>query len=352
MSKEKKIGIAIMGGTGYGAGELLRILAGHPDAQIVSISSNSAKGKQIVGSHPHLAGVYDLTFSEKISLKELTNYEYQVVFSALPHGTSGSEILKLKANREAGGVHIIDLSGDFRLADKTLNEIFYPESPKDPDIRRQFVYGLTEVNAAAIAKASYIANPGCLASACALSVAPLIGEDFRGAIAFNANTGTSGAGRSLHETFHHPEMHANSSAYKVLVHRHEPEIRQALGDPSGARLTTTFVPHLIPVSRGILATAHLTLDEETTTKDLIDRYGDYYKSAPFIRVREEPPNLRDVIGSNFCDVSVVARGRQVVAMAALDNLVKGMAGQAIQNMNMLCGLPQTNGLLQAPLGLI
>ena len=341
----KTIGAAIIGGTGYGAGELLRLLAVHSAVEVVSVVSTSSAGEEVTKHHSFLSGFYNgLKFSSELDLKALGKFESAVVFSALPHGKSAEAISKLLRNSGGQKLKVIDLSGDFRLKDSQARTRHYPESNDSQDIAEKFVYGLTELNREKIVKAECIANPGCLSGSCALAVLPITDAKFRGRISFDAKTGSSGGGRALAETMHHPFRHSNVNAYKALEHRHEPEIREAIGDAGGSRIEIAFVPHLLPISRGILTTAYLTLESPTTTEKLREQYRNFYKKSPFVRVRDAAPDLHGVVGSNFCDVSVVARGNQVVAFAAIDNLVKGMAGQAIQNMNLMTGLEETAGL--------
>ena len=346
----KSIGVGILGGTGYGAGELLRLLVAHPEVEVISVTSTSKVGAAVSSVHSHLTGFYDLKFSERLDLERLGKCKHSVVFAALPHGASASGIAELLQHAGAETLKLIDLSGDFRLQSATQRQKHYPEAVASPELRARFVYGLSEINRESIRAASYVANPGCLASACILAARPFAEGGYRGPIVFDAKTGTSGAGRSPSEAMHHPTRHSNSAAYKVLEHRHEPEILQGLGDIEGERIESTFVPHLLPTARGIFATAHLTLDREASTEELRELYRRFYQHSPFVRVRDGSPDLHDVLGSNFCDVSVFARGKQVVCMATLDNLVKGMAGQAIQNLNLMCGLPETSGLWAPALG--
>lgn len=350
-----KIGVGILGGTGYGAGELLRLLAAHSQVKVLSVISSSGAGHSVATTHRELEGFYQgLQFESELDLKRFSNYESRIIFSSLPHGTSAREITKVLAQAESEKVQIkiIDLSGDFRLHNSTERQRHYPEAVAEDSLRTQFVYGLTESNRKTISQARLVANPGCLASACALAVLPLVDAKFRGKIIFDAKTGSSGGGRGLSDTMHHPFRHSNVNAYKMLEHRHEPEIREALGDFQGQRIETTFVPHLLPISRGIFASAYLDLEHAVSTDELRARYRKFYESSAFIRVRETSPDLNAVVGSNFCDISVASRGTQVVAMAALDNLVKGMAGQAIQNMNLISGLPETEGLWTPALSLV
>lgn len=341
-----------MGGTGYGAGELLRLLAQHPAAQAVTVVSSSTAGGAITDAHPHLAGIYDGKFEGELNFEALKRFPYRVLFSALPHGTTAETVQKLLPALERDKVRLIDLSADFRLEDPEQHKRFYPESESPPSLRKRFAYGLPESNRDRIATSTFVANPGCLATASILSVLPLVRAlpELAGTIVFDAKTGTSGAGRGLQQNLHHPMRHSSVAAYKILDHRHEPEIRQALGDMEGARITTQFVPHLLPISRGIFVTAYLTLAQPLASAELTEIYRKFYAGHPFVRVRSASPELHAVVGSNFCDVAVVSRGAQVTAMAALDNLVKGMAGQAIQNMNLQLGFAETAGLQASALG--
>jgi len=342
------IHVGILGGSGYGAAELLRLLTQHPSAEVVSVTSSSSAGESITSLHPHLRGFYDFRTTESLDLNKLLAAEQAVVFSALPHATSGAMIDRLLQAFEklsaSEKVRIIDLSGDLRLRDPANHVRLYPESPLLPDRRRSFVYGMPELFREQVQTARWVANPGCLATASILAAAPLVEAPFAGTVAIDAKTGSSGSGRALKDTTHHPTRHADFRAYKPLNHPHEAEILQAWGDPRSMRVKVSFVPQSMDVSRGIFATVHLKLAESTTTQDLHDKYAAYYETCPFVRVVHESPTLQDVVGSNFCDVSVVCRGRQVIAMAAIDNLIKGMAGTAIQNMNLMCGLPETAGL--------
>jgi N-acetyl-gamma-glutamyl-phosphate reductase common form len=352
----KKIGIAILGGTGYGAGELLRIFVQHPQVEIVSVVSSSSVGKCISSAHPHLNGFYNLDFVAKIDFERLAQFEKCVIFSALPHGVTAEELTKILPQLEELNAIFIDLSADFRLKELAVQKAIYPETKElNPELRNRFVFGLSELEKEKIQSAKFIANPGCLSTASILALAPIVFEikqdDSEIAIGIDAKTGTSGAGRTPQPNFHHAKRSGNFSAYKILEHRHEAEILQALGDPYGEFIKTAFVPHLLPTTRGIFVSAYLTLPFESSTAQLLDIYSKFYQDCPFVRIVENSPELQNVIGTNFCDISIVARGNQVVVMSALDNLVKGMAGQAIQNMNLICGLEETTGLWSPALGI-
>lgn len=343
----RSIGVAIFGGSGFGAGELLRYLCQHPDADVVNIISSSQAGEPVIRAHPHLSGFYNESrFAAAIDWDRLGSYKQRVLFLALPHGHSAETIRELDKAQLTDTV-IIDLSADFRIQADTIHSCTYPDVPFEQEVRSRFVYGLPELFKTEVSTTRHIANPGCLASASILAAAPLLqhcGDGIRGSICLDAKTGTSGAGRALQESMHHPLRHANFEAYKMLCHRHEPEIRQALGlDANG--IPTMFVPHLLPVSRGIFITMYAHVKSPMEESVIAAIYRDRYHRCPFIRLRTGTPRLSDVVGTNFCDIAIAARGEQVVVMAALDNLGKGMAGQAIQNMNIACGLPESTGLL-------
>lgn len=344
----RPIHVAILGAGGYGAGELLRLLTQHPAVEVVSLVSRSQAGRPLRSVHPHLDGFFDLPMGDAVDWERLLEAQHAVVFSALPHGTSGVEADRVLAESERRGaepgLRVIDLSGDLRLSDIHVHQQHYPESPPLLERRREFVYGLPELFRDRIRTARGVANPGCLASASILAAAPLATREFRGSMALDVKTGSSGSGRQLKAATHHPTRHANLVAYKPLAHQHEPEILQALGDSDGKRIQTSFVAQSVDAARGVFVTLHLTLPEPTDTAAVRARYADFYEQCPFVRVVEGSPELQNVVGSNFCDIGVACRGRQVVVMAALDNLVKGMAGTAIQNMNLMCGLPETTGL--------
>lgn len=342
------IRVAILGASGYGAGELLRLFTQHPQVEVVAATSTTQVGEPIGAVHPHLRGFYDLRVSESIDVERLLGAQHAVVFSALPHGASGAALehwmAELELRPDGRSVRYVDLSGDFRLHDAAAHRRSYPESAWRPLRRGPFVYGLPELYREALRTARCVANPGCLATATILAAAPLVSTGYAGVVVADAKTGSSGAGRQLKETTHHPTRHADFRAYKPLEHQHEAEILQAWGDATGQRLMLSFVAQSMDAARGIFVSTHLTLEQETSAAELQRRYADFYRESPFVRIRDGSPTLQDVVGSNFCDIAVAARGRQVIAMATIDNLVKGMAGVAIQNMNLMCGLPETIGL--------
>lgn len=339
------VGLSILGGTGYGAGEILRLLIQHPKISVVDVVSSSQAGEKISSVHSHLSGFYDANFENELSFKSLAEYEHRYLLTALPHGTSANKISELIEKAQEHEVRILDLSGDLRLSDASQRARYYPESNADSKLQQSFCYGLPELYREDLQKARHVSNPGCFATAAVLAAAPIVRSGrHRGKIIFDGKSGSSGGGKSPNATFHHPERHGNVNAYKVLEHRHEPEIAQALGDAEGKSLQTSFTPHVVPLSRGMYVTSYLDVAPTESKESLLQCYKEFYADAPFVRIRETPSELEDVVGSNFCDIFIAVREEQVVVTAALDNLVKGMAGQAIQNINVSLGFPETLGL--------
>lgn len=348
-SGEPAIGVSILGGTGYGAGELLRYLAFHPAAQIVSVVSRSMAREELAEAHPHLEGIYqDCPFTTEIDFTAMKSFEKRVVFSALPHAATPEQYRKILSHLEDLEATFIDLSGAFRLRNPLLHDLHYPEVQRTEAEQDPFTYGLPELfgpeEAPELLLSKRIANPGCLATASILAALPLcsFGEPFPSALVFDTKTGSSGSGRELKSTTHHPSRHSNFTAYKPLEHQHHPEILQALGDPA---IRSSFVAQSLPVARGIYITLHALYDEPISASSLESNFAECCRRSPFLRFREKPPHLQDVVGTNFCDLSLTVKDDTALICAAIDNLGKGMAGQAIQNMNILFDLPQETGLL-------
>lgn len=349
-----KIHVGIIGASGYGAGELFRLLFKHPEAEVIAAVSSSSEGLTISELHPHLSGpASGLRCSKELDLSLFRDPTIRsCIFVALPHGHSGSYALSLFRDPSLAHVRIIDLSGDLRLKDPTLAQTWYPETEFIAEERGSIAYGLAELNVKKIETSRLIANPGCLASAAIYALAPLIDRSFEAKIIIDAKTGTSGAGRTPQPAFHHPSMHASCNSYKILEHRHEGEIREVLGDPGGERLSTDFVPTVIPTSRGIYVSCYVlntSLPDEAT---IFKNYQDFYRGSPFIRVSKQVPELRNVIGSNSCQLYIKKRGSTLFIASMLDNLIKGMAGSAIQNMNICFGIDQQSGLIETGLGVL
>lgn len=346
----KRFGVSIIGGSGYGAGELLRFLNSHPDIEVVEVVSRSHAGKPISSVHSHLESICSLNFQSAPSLAWCYGYQRGALICAMPSGQAAATISQLQKAGLPDNADIVDLSGDFRLTDQVTHEAFYPEAPFAPELRQSFVYGLPELRGGTLPGARHVTNPGCLATAAILALLPLKHEIFAGAVVIDAKTGTSGAGREPQASMHHPSRCSDFTAYKTLQHRHEPEILQALGEAFSSRNSLMFVPHLIPMPRGIFITAYMTCDTNRLPGDVTRIFTEHYKDFPFIRCRPAPPRLVDVIGTNFCDIHVTTRGNQIVAMAALDNLGKGMAGQCVQNLHVMWGLPINSALTMPALG--
>lgn len=346
---KKRFGISIVGGSGYGAGEVLRLLSLHPSIEVCGVSSRSHIGKPVTSIHSHLSGICNLPFEEAPSLSALRSYEKSAVILAMPSGLAIPTVERLLAEGLPESTSIVDLSGDLRLTDQKQHEQFYPEVSFSPEIRSQFTYALPEVTRFP-ATTRFITNPGCLATAAIMALAPLRDLELERNVVVDAKTGTSGAGREPQASMHHPSRCPDFTAYKVLAHRHEPEILQALGEKFSQEHSMMFVPHLIPTSRGEFITAYATLKKPVSDAQVREKFVTSYGDSPFVRLRATPPRLVDVVGTNFCDIFFSVRGNQVCVMSSIDNLGKGMAGQAIQNLNIMFGLPQETGLLIAALG--
>ena len=333
-----KIKAAIFGGSGYGGSELLRILLFHPQVEIILVTANEQAGKKVADVHKNLLGFTDLTFEK--SPDDLSGLsELDVIFFALPHGQAIAIAPSIPNN-----VKILDLSGDFRIDDAEIFAKYYKleNSPMQPE----FVYGLSEVNRDQIRSARLIANPGCFATATLLALSPLISKGLTvGKIVVDAKTGSSGSGVKPAPNTHHPQRMTSFYSYKPFVHQHVPEIRQSLQKNGGFEDDLVFMTHSLPVARGIFASCYAELKSELTTEELKRIYAEYYAESFFVRMVDGSPDINWVKTTNFCDIAVNTDGRNVVVFSAIDNLVKGAAGQAVQNMNLMFGIEETKGLL-------
>jgi len=339
------IRVAIVGATGYTGGELLRILKRHPEVRVVHVTSESSAGKRLEEVHPDLRTDYDLTL-ESLNDRRLAA-DSDVAFFALPHGAGSKSIAAFLSE----GRKVVDISADFRLRDVRTYEAWYKVKHAAPKLLAEAVYGLPELFRAKILGARLVANPGCYATATILALAPLLKHGLikPETIVVDAKSGVSGAGKKLDPMYHFPECAENFQAYAVNKHRHMPEIEQALKDVSGKPVAITFVPHLVPMTRGILANAYASLKRRMTTADVRAIYEEDYGKERFIRLLPEGcwPRTADVGRTNYADVNLTvdARTNRVVVMTAIDNLVKGASGQAVQNMNLIFGRNETTGLL-------
>lgn len=343
----KKIAVSILGGTGFGAGELLRLFLNHPYITVVEATSRSESGSNFSNIHPHLNGFYKgKNFVKELNLDSFSKYDDSFVISALPHGESAEAISEIYKSCIGKNIKIIDLSGDLRLRDRGIHSKYYSNTNFHEEIRNQAVYGLTEINRKKIADANLVSNCGCLASSAILPLAPFTAQKkFPIAhIAISSVTGSSGGGKQLSQTSHHATRHANFSAYKALCHQHEPEICQSLGIDA-----ISFVPHRAPFSRGIFTTTFVNFTCIVSSEWVKESLTEYFRDAAFVRIVKDSPELENVVGSNFCDISFNVRENTLVLTSAIDNLVKGMAGTAIQNLNIMSGIPETTGLLSPSL---
>ncbi len=335
------IKVGIIGATGYTGSELLRLLVRHPQAQIEAVTSRTEQGKAVADLFPHLRGYIDLDFTDP-GRAPLQGCD--VVFFATPNGTAMKEAGSLLAK----GIKIIDLSADFRLRDATAWSKWYGETHVAPELLQQAVYGLPELNRESIQKTSLVANPGCYPTSIILALLPVLeaGCIDPGSIIADAKSGVSGAGRKASITHLYSEASESFKAYGASGHRHYPEISQVLGNIAKAPVGLTFVPHLVPMIRGIHATVYVRLKDPTF--DLQGLYTKRYRAEPFVDVMPEGahPDTRTVRGNNMCRIALhkPATGDTAVILSVIDNLVKGAAGQAIQNMNLMIGFPETAGL--------
>ncbi len=331
----------VVGGTGYTGVELLRLLAAHPDVEIVAITSRSEAGMPVAEMFPNLRGHLDICFSEP-DMAVLKGCD--VVFFATPNGVA----MGMTRELVEAGVKVIDLAADFRIKDIPLWEKWYGVTHASPELVAEAVYGLPEVNRAAVKGARVVANPGCYPTAVTLGFLPLIEKGLidTGSLIADAKSGVSGAGRKASVNHLYCEVEGSFKAYGVPGHRHLPEIRQNLAIAAGKEVGLTFVPHLLPMVRGIHATLYATLRD--TSVDLQSLYEERYANEPFVDVLPagSHPETRAVRGGNLCRLAVhrPQGGNTVVILSVIDNLVKGAAGQAVQNMNILFGLAETTGL--------
>jgi N-acetyl-gamma-glutamyl-phosphate reductase len=343
----KRLKVGIFGGSGYGGSELLRLLLSHPQAEVAIVTANEHAGKAVGAVHRNLFGLTDLSFTRAPEeLESLGDLDF--VFLALPHGQAMEVVPRLPAS-----VRAIDLSGDFRLRSRTDFEKHYGRKHTAHDLQSKFVYGLTETNRHLIREAQFVSNPGCFATATLLGLAPLVATGaVKGRVIVDAKTGSSGSGAKPAPNTHHPQRMNSFYAYKPFTHQHVPEIEQHLRELKVLKDWTNelvFMTHSLPVARGIFASIYVEVDEENmmTEVDLHNFYKSFYADSFFVRLVEGSPDINWVKTTNFCDLGFATRGRQLVIFSALDNLVKGAAGQAVQNMNVMAGLDEKTGLILA-----
>ena len=338
--------VSIVGATGYAGVELIRLLDAHPEAELLHITSESSTGQQIAELYPHLAEIVDERLGSLTDVQKLA--ESELVFIALPHGHA----MALGEELAARGVKVIDLGADYRFDDPAIYEQWYKTKHTHPNSGA--VYGLSELNREQVRGASIIGNPGCYTTASILALAPLVKHGLVdcSSLIIDAASGVSGAGRGLSMNTHFSETCENFKAYSVAGHRHTPEIEQALGKLAGQAITLTFTPHLLPICRGILSTCYAKLKDGVTAEQIGAAFEEMYGAESFIRLRGlgAYPATKHVRGSNYCDIGwhIDARTGRVIVLSAIDNLMKGAAGQAVQNMNIMAGFDERAGLDMVP----
>lgn len=336
--------IGIVGASGYTSSELIRLLIKHPEIKIELATSETYTGQAVTDVMPNLRGFIDLKFS-KLEPDKLKG-QVDFVFLAVPHKVAMSFAPTILEQ----GIRIIDFSADYRLKDVQVYEAWYHVQHTSPHLLPEAIYGLPELHREEIRNAKLIANPGCYPTGAILASLPLLREDlvFTDSIVIDAKSGISGAGSKPSDTTHLPNRESNITAYNIGIHRHTPEIEQELSQFLGREIIVNFTPHLMPMSRGILSTLYFKLKKEISTESLLEIYAKFYENEPFVRVlgAGEYPQTKAVYGSNYCDVGlkVDARTKRVVVVSALDNLVKGASGAALQNLNLIAGFDETTGL--------
>ncbi len=321
--------------TGYAGVELARILARHPSVKLTSVTGRGEAGKNLAQVFPHLDDI-DMPITEELG-------DVDVAFSALPQVASAPAVVSCLKR----GIKAVDISADFRLRNPKVYKEWYGSDHPAPELLDEAVYGLVELDRDRISKARLIANPGCYPTGAVLALAPALKDGIIGPdIIIDSKSGTSGAGRSLALNVHHSEANENFSAYGLSGHRHWPEISQELQRYSRAPVRVTFVPHLAPMTRGILSTCYAPLTGELTQAQVTELYRSFYKGETFVRVTAAPPQTKHTWGNNRCLVYPVVdkRAGRLIVISCIDNLVKGAAGQAVQCMNLILGLPETAGL--------
>ena len=343
------IKVGIIGATGYAGGELVRILMGHKEAEIVWYGSRSYIDQKYADVYRNMFQIVDAKCMDD-NIEALAD-QVDVIFTATPQGLCASLV-----NEEIlSKTKIIDLSADFRLKDVNVYEEWYKIEHKAPQYIDEAVYGLCEINRDLVKSAKIVANPGCYTTCSILTAYPLAKEGLidMSTLIIDAKSGTSGAGRGAKLPNLYCEVNENIKAYGVATHRHTPEIEEQLGYASGEKVVLNFTPHLVPMNRGILATEYATLKKKVTYEEVKAVYDQYYAKEKFVRVldRDVCPETKWVEGSNYVDIGfkIDPRTNRIIMMGAIDNLVKGAAGQAVQNMNLMFGLPETEGLELVPM---
>lgn len=338
--------IGIVGASGYTGSELVRILVHHPEVTIKAITSESHRGKSFSDLHPFFRGIMD---QKLISADEIIDMDLDLVFLALPHGVSMEYVRKFKLQK----FRIVDLSGDFRLDDSATYEQWYNKKHSYKEAFEEAVYGLPELYAEKISKARLVANPGCYPTSAILPLAPLVSAGLIDSkrVIIDAKSSVSGAGIKPNETNLFSNVNDNFKAYGLKKHRHSIEIKQVLDRFSKDKSTIQFTPHLLPVDRGILSTIYVQPKSNIEEAPLKQLFKDFYQDKAFVRLCKNPPAIKDVRGSNFCDIFVDydPHTNNIILISVIDNLVKGAAGQAVQNMNIMFDFDEKTALQQVPM---
>jgi len=339
---------AILGGSGYAGGELLRLLTGHPSVKVTAVTSERSAGSPVSDSFLGFRNEH-LKF-EPLDINVLMK-KAELFFLCLPHKTSQEHVALL----HSAGKKVVDLSADYRLKNAGVYRKWYNTPHRHAHLLKKAVYGMPEIYRDRIREASIIANPGCYPISALTGLAPVIGEDFidRSSIIIDSKSGTSGAGRTPAQPFMFCEVNESVKAYAITVHRHTPEIQQELSLISGKKVDILFTPHLIPMDRGILSTLYVRMKEKVPLSAVQKLYRDFYRNEPFVRILGNGvyPTTKAVKGSNFCDISIFkhdGHGQTLIIVSAIDNLMKGASGTAVHNMNIMYGFEETAGLLPSP----
>ncbi len=341
--------VAVCGGSGYAGAELLRILAIHPEVRITAVTSEKSSGSQVNSVFPHLYCYSNLIY-EPLDKDKLIE-KADLFFMALPHAASQEAVNFFFQN----GKMVIDISADYRLSSPLVYEQWYKTPHNYPETLKYAVYGLPEINRAKIKNSRLISNPGCYPTSAILGLYPAISQELIELehLIIDSKSGTSGAGRKGSVDFSYCEVNEGFKAYGIGVHRHTPEIEQELSLIAKRDIKVNFTPHLVPMDRGIISTIYAELKMDVDTKQVISEYKEKYQNEPFIRVLDEGifPNAKNIRGSNFCEIGikVVRRTNTLIIISAIDNLVKGAAGQAVHNMNIMSGFEETTALMSPAL---
>ena len=342
----KKIKVGVIGATGYAGAELVRLLVNHPNVELKAVASVSYDGQDLSDIYPNLKSIAPMT----LEAPEDIIPECDIVFASVPHGVSEELAVKCMADN----VVLIDLGADFRLHEESDYKKWYGKEYKHPELHLKAVYSIPELHREKVGEAMVIGNPGCYPTSISLGLMPAIraGIIDTSHVIIDSKSGVTGAGRGLTQGTHFPDTNEAFAAYKAGCHRHTPEIEQTLSELAGEDVKVTFVPHLLPVNRGIVSTIYAELKAETSMEEVYQQYCSFYGQEQFVRVMPlgSFANLKNVTFSNMCDISLHmdTRTNRLIIVSTIDNMIKGAAGQAIQNMNLICGLPENTGLHLVP----